>query len=412
MEDSYVSYNALDDVNQDDSAAIVKAASEKRQAGKSPLTKKRQQQAPAETIDDIVAAAQKKSSKKAKPRAKAKPASKATPKSAAKRKAKAKTTPKKRKAKTPAKSIMPSMGLITRGVHAGMRGIEGVGTGVRGLSLSAWTGIAAVLMFMTVTVLSWTKAPQPPHLPLSWSSFQLHAEDGLDLPRKIWRDYVTKYPAIKSWAVTNKHGKAIYFKNPSHEELSDFAEYLESQSTIAEVNDITLTYIDKKGELQRSLAINVDLRTPEMPVILNNGQKAWVDLEGVLLPGLMPVPQGYEDRPVIRGIEEHRLALQEVLSFWQDLEDVIEPDLITDIQLNGVLQRSTNGQVTQRGIVLVTKPGTRIHWGRPGDEQFGLTPADKIRNLVRTLKSQGDLQNTEIIDVRHSEPKYVLAHGS
>ena len=413
MEDSYVSYNAIDEIDQsDDSEAIVSAANKKRKAAaKDPLTKKRGKVKVAETIDD-----EPQSKSYRKPRAKAKKAA-TKPKRKPASKAKPKTTPKSAAKSKPRKKASPSSkpstvsgGLVTRGVHAGLRGFEQFGSGVRHMSPSAWCGLAAAVMLMTVTILAWTKSPTPPNMPLSLSAFQLQTDDGKRLPDAIWRDYVTKYPALKSWVVTGREGK--HFKNPSAEDLNDFAAYLEKQSTIASVQHLELSYIERKDRLQRSLLIHVDLRTPEMPVILSNGQKAWVDAEGVLLPGLMPVPEAYADRPVIRSIEQHPTALSEVLSFWPDLEDVIEADLITDIFLDEVMQRSTNGMVLQRGIVLKTKQGTRIHWGRPGDDRFGLSNQDKIRNLLRTLNSQGNLRNTDVIDVRHSEPKYELAHGS
>ncbi len=407
MEDSYISYNAIDEVDNgsEGSDAIVSAVNKKRKAqDKEPLTKKKPR-AKAKldpTVGDTTA---KRRAKKpvSKPKAKAKP--KTAPKT------KPKTKPKSRAKKKAVKEVLMSApGLVTRGVHAGLRSFDAVGSGAKNMSVSAWSGVAAAVVMMTLTILAWNKTPEPPHMPLSWHSFQVHTDDNQRLPDAIWRDYVNKYPKIKSWVIKEEGDKRSRFKNPSRTELENFAQYLKEQSTIASVNDIKLSYVEKENGLQRAMYINVTLRSPSMPVILANGQKAWVDEEGILLPGLMPVPDAYKDRPVVRGIEAHPEALKEVLSFWPDLEAVIEPDLITNIYLDRIMQRRTDGMESQRGIVLISKQGTKILWGRPGDERFGLSHADKIRNLVRTLKSQGDLRNTEIIDVRHSDPKYILAH--
>ncbi len=418
MKNSYVSYNAVDEIDAgayDDSEAIVSAANKKRKAAeKEPLTKKRAQLSA--TIDDVKPSTRKRKAKTPKSAASTKPKSKAKakakPKTNPKTKAKPKTTPKSaaNKKKQAMDLLMSSPGLITRGVHAGLRGFDAVGTGAQRMSLSAWAGVAAAIMMITVTILAWTKTPEPAKIPFAWSSFQVVTDNEQRLPDSIWRAYVNKYPQIKSWIV--KDGQKSFFKNPSQDELADFAAYLDKQNTIAQVNDIKLSYVSKKSHLQRAMYINVTLRSPEMPVILANGQKAWVDAEGVLLPGVMPVREAYQDRPYIRGIENNPQALTEVLSFWDELEEVIESDLISNIYLDRVMQRSTDGRELQRGIVLVTKQGTRINWGRIGDERFGLNHGDKIRNLLRTLKSQGDLRKTQVIDVRHSDPKYILSHGS
>lgn len=406
MKDNYISYNAMDDVaQQDDSEAIVSAANKKRKGeDKEALTRKKPRARLKATEADGP-----RGKRKRKARVQPKPKSPKQPR------AKAGTAPKsKRKQKQEAAAasslLMSSQGLVTRGIHAGMRGAEIIGGQTRRVSTSGWCGLAAAMIVMTVTILAWTRAPEPPFMPLSWHSFQVSTEQQQLLPEKIWRSYVNKYPAIKSWVIKGEEQK--HFKNPTQNELEHFAAYLEEQGTIEEVNDIKLSYVERGEKLQRAMCINVSLRLPEMPVILANGQKAWVDDNGILLPGLMPVPEACQNRPVVRDIEEHPEALQEVLDFWPRLEAVIEADLISSIYLNHVMQRSVAGTVLQRGIVLTTRQGTRIHWGRAGDERYGLSADDKIRNLLRTLKSQGDLNNTSIIDVRHSQPNYVLARGS
>ena len=61
-----------------------------------------------------------------------------------------------------------------------------------------------------------------------------------------------------------------------------------------------------------------------------------------------------------------------------------------------------------RGIVLATRQGARLVWGRPGEERFGVQPDEKVRDLVHTLKCQGDLSRIDSVNVRFHEPFYSL----
>ena len=61
-----------------------------------------------------------------------------------------------------------------------------------------------------------------------------------------------------------------------------------------------------------------------------------------------------------------------------------------------------------RGLVLYTRQGTRILWGRPGEEKYGVSLDDRARNTIHTLTVQGDLAHIAAIQVRFKEPTYTL----
>jgi hypothetical protein len=58
--------------------------------------------------------------------------------------------------------------------------------------------------------------------------------------------------------------------------------------------------------------------------------------------------------------------------------------------------------------VLYTRQGAKFIWGAPGEERFGVQSEDKVRDLVHTIKCQGDLSRIERINVRFKEPFYLL----
>jgi hypothetical protein len=100
------------------------------------------------------------------------------------------------------------------------------------------------------------------------------------------------------------------------------------------------------------------------------------------------------------GIDGVKVAL----NMWRLLESQVEPGLIKDIHLYDVLDQ----RGLQRGIVLYTRHGSRLIWGRPGDDRYGIKPEDKVRDLVHTLRSQGDVSRVAAINVRFKEPFFVL----
>jgi hypothetical protein len=104
---------------------------------------------------------------------------------------------------------------------------------------------------------------------------------------------------------------------------------------------------------------------------------------------------------VLRAIEWAGIeGVRNALSLWKRLETQIEPGLVTDIHLYDALDK----RGVQRGIVLYTRHGSRLIWGRSGEERFGVREEDKVRDLVHTIRSHGDLNRIAAINVRFKEP--------
>jgi hypothetical protein len=154
--------------------------------------------------------------------------------------------------------------------------------------------------------------------------------------------------------------------------------------------------------LTRVADVELALRIPYLPGVLADGRRVWIDRDGRILPGILPAPA--ERRPVVRQIEAGgRAGVAEAIAMWQRLEGGIDPGLVSDILLADRLDEPGT-----RGIVLRTRPGARLVWGRPGEERFGVDPSIKARELVRTVRGQGDLARIGEINVRFKEPFYTL----
>jgi hypothetical protein len=105
-------------------------------------------------------------------------------------------------------------------------------------------------------------------------------------------------------------------------------------------------------------------------------------------------------RAVERGGSER---LQEALWLWRTLEPQLDAGLLTDIHLDDDLDLKG-----QRGIVLYTRTGSRLIWGLPGDAQFGIDRERKARELVHTIRCQGDLTRIAAINVRFKKAYFTL----
>jgi hypothetical protein len=144
-----------------------------------------------------------------------------------------------------------------------------------------------------------------------------------------------------------------------------------------------------------------------MPVVLASGERAWVDGEGWLLPGSLPGPVAR--RPVLRAIEWGGVeGVRAAIALWRLLEPQVEPGLITDIHLSDTL----DARGLTRGIVLYTRHGSRLIWGKPGEERYGVRNEDKVRDLVHTLRAQGDLNRLAAVNVRFKQPFFTLRPAS
>lgn len=226
---------------------------------------------------------------------------------------------------------------------------------------------------------------------------------------------------------------------PNEWVLQKLADHLRALPAVAEVRQVRLYHEPGKVQairrvpgkppvlvqlngIRRTVEIQLGLRRPFLPAVLRDGSRAWIDADGVVLPGVLPSP-GVQ-RPLVRGLEAGgRDAIQSAVDLWTRLEPQLEKGLVSDIVLNDALdplpappavapgQPPLAAQIpagASRGVVLYTRQGTRLIWGHPGEERFGVAADDKVRDLVHTLKCQGDLSRIERINVRFKEPFYLL----
>ncbi|MFM2092207.1 MAG: hypothetical protein RLZZ127_2696 [Planctomycetota bacterium] len=140
------------------------------------------------------------------------------------------------------------------------------------------------------------------------------------------------------------------------------------------------------------LAVEVALRRPELPVRMADNRAAWLDREGRLLPAALPGPAAR--RPLVRGIDGDAALRSAVAEAWATISAKVDPALISAIDADAPVDERT------RGIVMTTRHGTRILWGRPDDARYGIDPARKAEGLAHVLSSQGDPSRLAEINLR------------
>jgi hypothetical protein len=296
-----------------------------------------------------------------------------------------KKSPKKRRIPTP----RDLSGMVTRGVHGGLDGVHTAMVGARRMGLWMITALALGVAVLGLSGYAAVEAPAPMRV----SDFRVEFGDrGPQVAKReigIWLkrfSYLDKVMAGDAWA------------------LDQLSAYLTNLPAVASIERIgTVHEPTDTGPIQRHLVLGLTLREPEMPAILATNERAWIDADGRILPRSLPGPD--RRRPILRAIERGGLpALREALTLWRTLEPVMPPDLVTDI----VLDEPLDATGTQRGIVLYTRPGTKLIWGSPDDTKYGVTCDDKANALVRTIRCQGDLRRIERINVRFRQPFFIL----
>ncbi len=285
-------------------------------------------------------------------------------------------------------------GTMTRGIHAGLESLSW--TRGRLVQLGLW-GSAAALVITALAITSVYAIGRAP-APMSVSNVRVIYAAGPQLPQAEALALIRSFPGRDQL----KDGKPAV--------LAQLAVHLRKMPVIAAVRDISVVHEpDPKDPrlLRRTLEVSLALRQPMMPVVLASGERAWVDGEGWLLPGSLPGP--VTRRPVLRAIEWGGVdGVRAALALWRLLEPQVEPGLITDIHLNDTLD--TRGLT--RGIVLYTRHGSRLIWGKPGEERYGVRNEDKARDLVHTLRAQGDLGRLAAVNVRFKQPFFTLRNPS
>jgi hypothetical protein len=277
-------------------------------------------------------------------------------------------------------------GLVTRGIHAGLNGAQWTKNGA--VRLGAW-GCVAVAMITVLVVFSCYSIDKAP-TPLPVSGFRVTWLPGPKLQKEEVLGWMHSFPQFTQ------------LREGRQETLDQLAVFLRARPMVSEVRTVSVVHepsAQNPQQLQRTLEVVMALRQPLMPVVLGTGERAWVDAEGWLLPGSLPGPS--VKRPVLRAIEWAGIdGVRAALSLWKRLEPQVEPGLVTDIHLHDVLDK----RGVSRGVVLYTRHGSRLIWGRPGEERFGVREEDKVRDLIHTIRSHGDLGRIAAINVRFKEP--------
>lgn len=294
------------------------------------------------------------------------------------------------KARKASEDEVAGPGTVTRGIHAGLESLSW--TRGRLVRLGLWGSAAALVIGVLIAVSVYAIGHAPAPMPVS--NVRVLYAAGPQLPQAEALALIRSFPGRE------------HLTQGKPEMLAQLAAHLRRLPVVAAVRDISVVHEPDPRDprrLRRTLEVSLALRQPVMPVVLASGERAWVDGEGWLLPGSLPGP--VTRRPVLRAIEWGGVeGVRATLALWRLLEPQVEPGLITDIHLNDTL----DARGLTRGIVLYTRHGSRLIWGRPGEERYGVRNEDKVRDLVHTLRAQGDVGRLAAVNVRFKQPFFTL----
>lgn len=277
--------------------------------------------------------------------------------------------------------------------------LDGIPAGPGGIfsraGINPWTA-AALIVMTCMAVLSLVAVGDLPK-PLAVSNVSVSWLPGPRVPDTEVLVWLRRCPQFDK------------LNEPSEWVLNKLAEHLRALPAVAEVRQIRMFHepakisavrrvtgkppvLVKIDGLRRTVEIQIALRQPYMPAVLKDGSRVWIDAEGKILPGILPSP-GVQ-RPLVRQLEMGGMvAVKAAVDLWQRLEPQVEKGLVSDILLSEALeaplvppvipvpagQVMLSGQVTvprphnqPRGIVLTTRQGAKLVWGRPGEERFGV----------------------------------------
>lgn len=258
-------------------------------------------------------------------------------------------------------------------------------------SAKAWLA-ACVCAGLAVLVLTAAAAAHQPR-PLPVDRVQVSWLEGPRAPQREIDGWLASFPDREQLAEANGYV------------MGKLAEHLLAQPGVAEVRLVRLkherTWVDGRAKPERVLEVTMGLRQPFMPGVLASGTRVWIDREGVVLPGSLPGPD--RRRPLLRQIEMAGANLRAAVEAWQLIEPHLDQGLIASIDCAAPLDERD-----ARGIVLNAAAGSRLIWGRPDDTTLGRDPAGKARDLVHTIRCQGDLSRIASVNVRFAKPFYTL----
>lgn len=256
---------------------------------------------------------------------------------------------------------------------------------------SAWTAacVCAALALLVLSAASVANLPKP--LPVD--RVQVSWLEGPRAPQREIDGWLATFPGREQLAEANAWV------------MGTLSEHILAQPGVGEVRSVRLlhdrSWIDGKPRLVRILDIEMGMRRPYMPGVLASGGRVWVDREGVVLPGSLPGPD--RRRPLLRQIESGGPNLRAAVEAWQLIEPNLEPNSILSIDCAAPLDDRG-----ARGIVLNASAGSRLIWGRPDETILGRDAETKARDLVHTIRCQGDLSRIASVNVRFAKPFYTL----
>lgn len=292
----------------------------------------------------------------------------------------------KKKAGSKKQASPPKPGFLTRGVHAGLRAVDGDGR----WGPWAWGAYGAMLVLIISTAIAEHQNPTAP----TPEKLDMRVLSGPDVPRSLRAALVNRYPGLDALV-----------HSPDNRTCADYRAWLQERQIIADVDSVAIGY----NRDRPVLIVEAHVRQPLLRVVLADGSYRWLGTEGVILPDELAGPDHGRTNdgrwlPRVREVEgaDHEV-IAELVDTWPAIERCVPPGLITDIYCRAPLGTG------ERGLVLVTAHGTRIIWGHPGDADVGMDAGHKIASLRRALMGNGDLRAVERINLRFDEPVTTLA---
>jgi hypothetical protein len=255
----------------------------------------------------------------------------------------------------------------------------------------AWATVA-VCAALALLVLSAAAAVNLPK-PLPVDRVEVRWLEGPQAPQREVDGWLATFPGREQLAETNGWV------------MGKLAEHLLAQPGVGEVRVVRLKHETSstagRTRLIRVLEVELGMRRPYMPGVLATGTRVWVDREGVVLPGSLQGPD--RRRPLLRQLEHGGGNLRAAVEAWRLIEPMVEPNLVASIDCAAPIDERG-----ARGIVLNASAGSRLVWGRPDETALGRDPESKARDLVHTIRCQGDLSRIASVNVRFSKPFYTL----
>jgi hypothetical protein len=255
----------------------------------------------------------------------------------------------------------------------------------------AWNTVC-VCAALALAVLSAAAAVNLPK-PLPVDRVEVSWLEGPQAPQREIDGWLASFPGREQLAETNGWV------------MGKLADHLLAQPGVGEVRAVRLKHeamtSGGRTRLIRVLEVELGMRRPYLPGVLASGTRVWIDREGVVLPGTLPGPD--RRRPLMRQLEQGGGNLRAAVEAWRLIEPQIEPSLVATIDCAAPIDERG-----ARGIVMNASAGSRLVWGRPDEAALGRDPESKARDLVHTIRCQGDLSRIASVNVRFSKPFYTL----